>query len=180
MPGISAHVLRFKADHAIMICVTQSCTHCMQIYDWKTTNMWTSKRQRHRTTLQPLPTSTNAQQMHPAIAQVARLAQVQICSLKRMAQFLSSFLSWPADHPGCFFVVLLDYKQDEAHEPECRHVCWRTETILIYNIYLSHFPANPLLGHPDVTHWGDTLVRHPSYLTLLLYTVVRHFYLTLL
>ena len=45
--------------------------------------------------------------------------------------------------------------------------------------YLSHFPANPLVGHPDVTHWGDTLVGHPSYLTFLLDTLVRHFYLTL-
>ena len=35
------------------------------------------------------------------------------------------------------------------------------------NTYLTHFPANPLVGHPDVTHWGDTLVGHPSYLTLL-------------
>ena len=48
------------------------------------------------------------------------------------------------------------------------------------NTYLSHFPANPLVGHPDVTHWGDTLVGHPSYLTLLLDTLVRHSYWTLL
>ena len=48
------------------------------------------------------------------------------------------------------------------------------------NTYLSHFPTNPLVGHPDVTHWGDTLVGHPSYLTLLLDTLLRHSYLTLL
>ena len=47
------------------------------------------------------------------------------------------------------------------------------------NTYLSHFPTNPLVGHPDVTHWGDTLVGHPSYLTLLLDTLLRHSYLTL-
>ena len=34
------------------------------------------------------------------------------------------------------------------------------------NTYWSHIPANPLVGHPDLTHWGDTLVGHPC-LTLL-------------
>ena len=42
------------------------------------------------------------------------------------------------------------------------------------NTYLSHFPANPLVGHPDVTHWGDTFAGHPSDLTLLLDTLARH------
>ena len=58
--------------------------------------------------------------------------------------------------------------------------------------YFSHFPANPLVRHPELTHWGDTLVRHPwltllrnalvrhSCLTLLLDTLVGHSYLTLL
>ena len=45
--------------------------------------------------------------------------------------------------------------------------------------YLSHFPANPLVGHPDLTHWGDTLVGHPC-LTLLRNTLLRHSCLTLL
>ena len=75
-----------------------------------------------------------------------------------------------------FFVVTS--KQDEAHEPECRHVCWVTETILIWS-YLSHFPANPLVGQPDLTHWGDTLVGHPC-LKLLRNALVRHCCLTLL
>ena len=44
---------------------------------------------------------------------------------------------------------------------------------------LSQFPANPLVEHPDLTHWGDTLVAHPG-LTLLRYTLVRHSCLTLL
>ena len=44
---------------------------------------------------------------------------------------------------------------------------------------LSHFPANPLVGHPDLTHWGDTLVGHPC-LTLLRNGLVRHSCLTLL
>ena len=47
-----------------------------------------------------------------------------------------------------------------------------------FNTYLSQFPANPLEEHPDLTHWGDTLVGHPC-LTLLRYTLVRHSCLTL-
>ena len=47
------------------------------------------------------------------------------------------------------------------------------------NTYLSHFPANPLVGHPDLTHWGDTLVGHPC-LTLLRNALVSHSCLTLL
>ena len=38
-------------------------------------------------------------------------------------------------------------KQDEAHEPECRHVCWVTETILICHIF-------------QRTHLWDTLTWH--------------------
>ena len=45
-------------------------------------------------------------------------------------------------------------------------------------ILLSQFPANPLVEHPDLTHWGDTLVGHPC-LTLLRYALVRHSCLTL-
>ena len=48
-----------------------------------------------------------------------------------------------------------------------------------FNTYLSQFPANPLVEHPDLTHWGDTLVGHPC-LTLLRYALVRHSCLTLL
>ena len=51
-------------------------------------------------------------------------------------------------------------KQDKAHEPECRHLCWVTQTT-------------------SATLSLDTFVRH-SYLTLLLDTLVRHSYLTLL
>ena len=47
-----------------------------------------------------------------------------------------------------------------------------------FNTYLSQFPANPLVEHPGLTHWGDTLVWHPC-LTLLRYTLVRHSCLTL-
>ena len=47
------------------------------------------------------------------------------------------------------------------------------------NTYLSHIPTSPLVGHPDLTHWGDTLVGHPC-LTLLRNALVKHFYLTLL
>ena len=61
-----------------------------------------------------------------------------------------------------------------------------------FNTHLSQFPANPLVEHPDLTHWGDTLVGHPcltllldsliwhSRGTLLLDTLVRHSSLTLL
>ena len=46
------------------------------------------------------------------------------------------------------------------------------------NTYLSQFPANPFVEHPDLTHWGDTLVGHPC-LTLLRYALVRHSCMTL-
>ena len=46
------------------------------------------------------------------------------------------------------------------------------------NTYLSQFPANPVVEHPDLTHWGDTLVGHPC-LTLLRYALVRHSCMTL-
>ena len=47
-----------------------------------------------------------------------------------------------------------------------------------FNTYLSQFPANPLVEHPDLTHWSDNLVGHPC-LTLLRYALVRHSCLTL-
>ena len=74
-------------------------------------------------------------------------------------------------------------KQDEAHEPECRHVCWRTETIVIT------FSSKPTCGTPwrDTLRWHscttpfllDTLLRH-SYLILITLHLVRHSYWTLL
>ena len=48
-----------------------------------------------------------------------------------------------------------------------------------YLFHFSHFPANPLVRHPELTHWGDTLVGHPC-LTLLRNALVRHSCLTLL
>ena len=48
-----------------------------------------------------------------------------------------------------------------------------------FNTCLSQFAANPLVEHPDLTDWGDTLVGHPC-LTLLRYTLVRDSCLTLL
>ena len=45
------------------------------------------------------------------------------------------------------------------------------------NTYFSHFPANPLVRHPELTRWGDTLVGHPC-LTLLRNALVRHSCLT--
>ena len=94
-------------------------------------------------------------------------------------------------------------KQDEAHEPECRHVCWQTETIVICHISSKltsetpwvhtltwHFCRTPLLDtiaqRSGETLLLDTLVRHScktllawhSYLTLLLDILVT--YLTLL
>ena len=50
------------------------------------------------------------------------------------------------------------------------------------NTYVSDFPAKPLVGHPDLTHWRDTVIGHPC-LTLLRNALVRHSwqsYLTLL
>ena len=61
-------------------------------------------------------------------------------------------------------------KQDEAHEPECRHVCWQTETILICHALSKLTCETPwvhtLRWHYCLTFLPDTLVRH-SYLTLL-------------
>ena len=66
------------------------------------------------------------------------------------------------------------------------------------NTYVSQFPANPFVEHPDLTHWGNTLVGHHTIAlhsgktllldtliwhscgTLLLDTLLRHSYLTLL
>ena len=45
--------------------------------------------------------------------------------------------------------------------------------------YFSHLPANPLVRHPALTHWGDTLVGHPC-LTLLRNALVRHSCFTLI
>ena len=99
-------------------------------------------------------------------------------------------------------------KQDEAHEPECRHVCWQTETILICHISnkltcetswvhtLRWHPCLTLLSnscltllwdtcktlltwHSCKTLWLDIFVGRSS-LTLLFHTLVRHSYLTLL
>ena len=85
-------------------------------------------------------------------------------------------------------------KQDETHEPECRHVCWGTETILISHIFQRthcetvdarrwHSSRTPLLDtiaqRSGKTLLLDTLTWH-SCVTLLLDTVVRHSYLTLL
>ena len=42
---------------------------------------------------------------------------------------------------------LSNKKQDEAHEPECRHVCWVTETLLICQFF-------------QQTHLWDTLTWH--------------------
>ena len=94
-------------------------------------------------------------------------------------------------------------KQDEAHEPECRHECWQTETILICHIsskltcetpwvhtLMWHSCRTPLLDtiaqRSGETLLLDTLVRHScktlltwhSCKTLLLDIIVRHSYLT--
>ena len=42
-------------------------------------------------------------------------------------------------------------KQDEAHEPECRHVCWRTEKIPIYHIFQRTHLWDTLTWHTEVT-----------------------------
>ena len=48
------------------------------------------------------------------------------------------------------------------------------------NTYLSHFPANPLVGHTDVTLLYDTLLLGHSCLTLLQDTLTCHSFKTLL
>ena len=61
----------------------------------------------------------------------------------------------------------LKKKQDEAHEPECRHACWRTETILIYHIFQRTHLWDTLTWHTEVTLLYDTLLTWHSYLTFL-------------
>ena len=76
-------------------------------------------------------------------------------------------------------------KQDEAHEPECRHVTYVDKQ---RQYLFVTFPANSLVRHPEFTHWGDTFVRHffldtltwHSCKTLLLDTLARQAYVTLL
>ena len=67
-------------------------------------------------------------------------------------------------------VQLVKNKQDEAHEPECRHVCWRTETILI------RFSSETTCGTP----WRDTLRWHSCRTPFLLDTLTWHSCKTLL
>ena len=96
-------------------------------------------------------------------------------------------------------------KQDEAHEPECRHVCWQTEKKLICHVSSKltcetpwvhtlrwHSCRTPLLDtiaqRSGETLLLDSLVRHScktllvwhSCKTLLLDIIVRHSSLTLL
>ena len=66
--------------------------------------------------------------------------------------------------------LIIPKKQDEAHEPECRHVCWRTETILI------RFSSEPTCGTP----WRDTLRWHSCRTPFLLDTLTWHSCKTLL
>ena len=74
-------------------------------------------------------------------------------------------------------------KQDEAHEPECRHVCWQTETILICHISSKLTCETPwihtLRWHSCRTPLLDTLTWR-SCKTLLRDTLVRHSCKTLL
>ena len=58
-------------------------------------------------------------------------------------------------------------KQDEAHEPECRHVCWGTETLLIYHIFQRTHLWGTLTWHTEVTLLQDTLLTWYSCKTLL-------------
>ena len=56
-------------------------------------------------------------------------------------------------------------KQDEAHEPECRHVCWQTETILICHISSKLTCETPWI-HTLRWHSCRTPLLDTSYLTL--------------
>ena len=70
-----------------------------------------------------------------------------------------------------YFCLFLK-KQDEAHEPECRHVCWVTETILLL---FATFSSEPAGGTP----WLETLRWH-SCRTPLLDTIAQRSGKTLL
>ena len=48
-------------------------------------------------------------------------------------------------------MVWKNKKQDEAHEPECRHVCWGTDTILISHIFQRTHLRDTLSWHTEVT-----------------------------
>ena len=88
---------------------------------------------------------------------------------------------------GVWVKFLLSYhttkKQDEAHEPECRHVCWQTETILICHISSKLTCETPwvhtLRWHSCRTPLLDTLAQRAGE-TLLLDTLVRDSYVTFL
>ena len=77
----------------------------------------------------------------------------------------------------------LKKKQDEAHEPECRHVCWQRETILICHISSKLTCETPwvhtLRWHSCRTPLLDTIAQRSGE-TLLLDTLVRHSCKTLL
>ena len=111
----------------------------------------------------------------------------------------SGFLVFPRS--GFFqpnlWVVSGPKKQDEAHEPECRHVCWQTKTILICHISNKlacetpwlhtlrwHSCRTPLLDTiaRDTLAWHSckTLLTWHSCKTPLLDILVRHSSLTLL
>ena len=74
-------------------------------------------------------------------------------------------------------------KQDEAHEPECRHVCWQTETVLICHISSKLTCETPwvhtLRWHSCRTPLLDIIAKRSGE-TLLLDTLVRHSCKTLL
>ena len=77
--------------------------------------------------------------------------------------------SWLTFWEQTLLMFLLFYsqkKQDEAHEPECRHVCWRTEKIPIYHIFQRTHLWDTLTWHTEVTLLQDTLLTWHSYLTL--------------
>ena len=79
-------------------------------------------------------------------------------------------------------IVILGNQQTNAKKNKMKPTNPNADTYVEkqrFNTCLSQFPANPLVEHPDLTHWGDTLVAHPC-LTLLRYTLVRHSCLTLL
>ena len=59
--------------------------------------------------------------------------------------------SWPPESKCVVSKWSFLEKQNEAHEPECRHECWGTETILVYHIFRRTHLWDTLTWRTEVT-----------------------------
>ena len=120
---------------------------------------------RHPTSVDPLGCPTTDSQPGQHRQQLGALENTALHDTQS-----SESQTLPGDGETLIHSTSRKKKQDEAHEPECRHVCWQTETILICHVLSKLTCETPwihtLKWHYCLTFLPDTLVRH-SYLTLL-------------